>query len=53
MKNSKYIFQGTLFSIIVGQTPSVVSGTSASTPVWAGLISLLNDARHHQKMPTM
>mgnify|MGYP006094092985 CR=1 FL=1 len=44
---------GTLFSIIVSQTPSVVSGTSASTPTWAGIISLLNDARFHNNMPPM
>jgi tripeptidyl-peptidase-1 len=44
---------GTLFSIIVSQQPSVVSGTSASTPTWAGIVSLLNDARFHQKLPSM
>ena len=31
---------GTLYSIIVDNTPSVVSGTSASTPTWAGVVSL-------------
>ena len=44
---------GTLFSIIVSQQPSVVSGTSASTPTWAGMVSLLNDARFHQQLPSM
>ena len=44
---------GTLFSIIVSQQPSVVSGTSASTPTWAGIVSLLNDARFHSNMPSM
>ena len=44
---------GTLFSVIVDQTPSVVQGTSASTPVRAGIISLLNDARFHHQLPSM
>jgi tripeptidyl-peptidase-1 len=44
---------GTLFSVIVAQQPTVVAGTSAATPVWAGLTSLLNDARFNKGMPSM
>ena len=44
---------GTLFSVIVAQQPTVVAGTSAATPVWSGLTSLLNDARFNEGMPSM
>mmetsp|Transcript_9638 Transcript_9638/g.18340 ORF Transcript_9638/g.18340 Transcript_9638/m.18340 type:complete len:564 (-) Transcript_9638:147-1838(-) len=44
---------GTFFSIIVDQNPSNVLGTSAATPVWAGIISLLNDKRLNQGLPVL
>lgn len=33
------------YSVIVGGRPEAVGGTSASTPAFAGMISLINDAR--------
>ena len=29
------------------------SGTSAATPVWSGVVTLLNDARYHASMPSL
>jgi tripeptidyl-peptidase-1 len=44
---------GTLYSVIVDQTPTVVAGTSASTPTWSGVVTLLNDARFNAKLPPL
>jgi len=38
--------------VIDGETESI-GGTSASTPMFAGLVSLLNEARLAKKMPAM
>ena len=31
---------GTLYDVIVDQSPTIVAGTSASTPTWAGIVTL-------------
>ena len=44
---------GENYHIYVGNKSAVVSGTSASAPAFAALISLLNEARLQAKMPAM
>ena len=44
---------GTLYSVIVDQTPTVVAGTSASTPTWSGIVTLINDARFNANLPSL
>ena len=44
---------GTLYDVIVDQSPTIVAGTSASTPTWAGIVTLLNDARFNAALPPL
>ncbi|KHN95049.1 tripeptidyl peptidase precursor [Metarhizium album ARSEF 1941] len=44
---------GTRFSTIINGTPLMLRGTSASTPVLAGMIALVNDARVRQGKPVL
>lgn len=41
------------YQVIVGGRPNSVGGTSASSPAFAGLISLINEARMKAGKPTM
>ena len=41
------------FQVIVGGHPTAVGGTSASSPTFAGLVSLLNEARLTAGKPAM
>ncbi|KAJ7587436.1 tripeptidyl peptidase A [Mycena floridula] len=41
------------FRIFVGGSPGFVAGTSASSPTFAGLIALVNDARIARRQPTL
>lgn len=41
------------YSVVIEGRMTAVGGTSASTPMFAGLISLLNEARLAKKMPAM
>jgi subtilase family serine protease len=45
--------QGVRFQIIVGNISGPVSGTSASTPLFAGIVSLLNDHRLRHGLGSM
>lgn len=44
---------GSNYLVLVGSQIFSVSGTSASTPVFAGMISLVNDARIRNGLPTL
>jgi len=44
---------GEAYDVVVGRRWNPVSGTSASTPAFAGLASLLNEARAQRGMPRM
>lgn len=41
------------FQVMIHGEPTAVGGTSASAPTFAGLVSLLNEARLVRKMPAM
>merc|ERR1712139_485110 len=41
------------YQVVMHGQPSAVGGTSASAPMFAGLISLLNEARLAKKMPAL
>ncbi|KAJ7587437.1 tripeptidyl peptidase A [Mycena floridula] len=41
------------FRIFLGGSPGFIAGTSASTPTFAGLIALVNDARIAKGQPTL
>ena len=43
----------TNYVIVINGEESVATGTSASTPTWAAMITLLNDARHAKGMPPL
>ena len=41
------------YAVVVNGVETALSGTSASTPVWAAIVSLLNDERIKHQKPTM
>ncbi|KAI0080805.1 tripeptidyl peptidase A [Panus rudis PR-1116 ss-1] len=45
--------QGRFFRIFLSGVPRSIGGTSASAPTFAGIVSLLNDARIRNKQPTL
>ncbi|KAF8897765.1 tripeptidyl peptidase A [Infundibulicybe gibba] len=45
--------QGRRFRVFVGGKPISVGGTSASSPTFAGLVTLLNDARLARHLPVL
>ncbi|KJK83123.1 Tripeptidyl-peptidase [Metarhizium anisopliae BRIP 53293] len=44
---------GTRFQTVINGSPFMLDGTSASTPVLAGMIALVNDARARQGKPVL
>jgi tripeptidyl-peptidase-1 len=44
---------GTQFNTIINGSPLMLKGTSASTPVFAGIIALINDARVREGKPLL
>ncbi|KAG6899603.1 hypothetical protein C0993_008764 [Termitomyces sp. T159_Od127] len=45
--------QGDRFRIFLAGVPRLIGGTSASSPTFAGLVALLNDARLSQGLPSL
>ncbi|KAJ3879566.1 peptidase S8/S53 domain-containing protein [Lentinula edodes] len=45
--------QGVNFRVFIGGNPYLISGTSASSPTFAGIVALLNDARLHAGLPPL
>ncbi|KAG5717556.1 Tripeptidyl-peptidase sed2, partial [Termitomyces sp. T112] len=45
--------QGDRFSIVLAGVSRLIGGTSASSPTFAGLVALLNDARLSQGLPPL
>ncbi|KAJ4496871.1 tripeptidyl peptidase A [Lentinula lateritia] len=45
--------QGVNFRVFIGGKPYLISGTSASSPTFAGIVALLNDARLHAGLPPL
>ncbi|KAF8827152.1 hypothetical protein HHX47_DHR5000615 [Lentinula edodes] len=45
--------QGVNFRVFIGSKPYLISGTSASSPTFAGIVALLNDARLHAGLPPL
>ncbi|KAJ4479182.1 tripeptidyl peptidase A [Lentinula aciculospora] len=45
--------QGLNFRVFIGGKPYLISGTSASSPTFAGIIALLNDARLSVGLPAL
>ncbi|KAJ3824123.1 tripeptidyl peptidase A [Lentinula raphanica] len=45
--------QGVNFRVFIGGKPFLVSGTSASSPTFAGIVALLNDARLEAGLPAL
>ncbi|KAJ3996969.1 peptidase S8/S53 domain-containing protein [Lentinula boryana] len=45
--------QGLNFRVFIHGNPYLISGTSASSPTFAGIVALLNDARLHAGLPTL
>jgi tripeptidyl-peptidase I len=45
--------QGVRFQVFIGGTLHLVSGTSASSPAFAGIVALLNDVRLRKRLPPL
>ncbi|KAF5393130.1 hypothetical protein D9757_001221 [Collybiopsis confluens] len=45
--------QGLNFRVFIGSKPYLISGTSASSPTFAGIVALLNDVRLSAKLPPL